>query len=93
VRVFISGPDSRAVQTELPDSFFKLSMGELKAEADMRKKKLEESQLLVPKFFKEKKAKDARKKYNATTIRIQFPDEVILQGVFGPWERTTALYE
>ncbi|KAI3946468.1 hypothetical protein MKX01_017684 [Papaver californicum] len=93
VRVFFSAPESRAAKIELPDSFYKLSMGEIKAEADMRKKKLTESQLLVPKSFREKQANDARKKYNAAIIRIQFPDEVILQGVFGPWERTTALYE
>lgn len=68
-------------------------MEEIKAEADRKKKKLAESQQLVPRSFREKQAKEARKKYKATIIRIQFPDEVILQGVFGPWERTTALYE
>ncbi|MCL7030571.1 hypothetical protein MKW94_028103 [Papaver nudicaule] len=93
VRVFIPAPNTEAANIELPDSFYKLSMEEIKAEADIRKKKLAESQLLVPRSFKEKQAKAARKKYNATTIRIQFPDEVILQGVFEPRERTTALYE
>ncbi|RZC61463.1 hypothetical protein C5167_023224 [Papaver somniferum] len=93
VRVFFSAPESKAAKIELPDSFYKLSMEEIKAEADRKKKKLAESQQLVPRSFREKQAKEARKKYKATIIRIQFPDEVILQGVFGPWERTTALYE
>lgn len=66
---------------------------ELKREADTRKKKNEESQLLVPKSWKEKQAKAARKKYKRCLIRIQFPDGVVLQGVFNPWEPTTSLYE
>lgn len=59
----------------------------------MRRKKLEESQLLIPRSFKEKQMKASQKKYRATCIRVQFPDGVVLQGVFSPWESTTALYE
>lgn len=59
----------------------------------MRKQKIAESQLLVPKSYKEKQAKAARRKYTRTVIRIQFPDGVVLQGVFSPWEPTIALYE
>jgi hypothetical protein len=59
----------------------------------MRKKKIAESQLLIPKSYKEKQAKAGRKRYKRTIIRIQFPDGVVLQGVFAPWESTTALYE
>ncbi|OVA11208.1 PUG domain [Macleaya cordata] len=93
VRVFFSVSESIAAKIELPDTFFNLSVGELKREADMRKKKIAESQLLIPKSYKERQAKAARKKYKTTVIRIQFPDEVVLQGVFLPWEPTTALYE
>lgn len=59
----------------------------------MRKKKIEESQLLIPKSYREKQAKAARKRYTKSIIRFQFPDGVVLQGVFGPWEQITALYE
>ena len=52
-----------------------------------------ESQLLIPKSFKEKQAKAARRRYRKTVIRIQFPDGVVLQGIFNPWERTSSLYE
>ena len=59
----------------------------------MRKKKIAESQLLIPKSYKEKQAKAARRRYRRIIIRIQFPDGVVLQGVFAPWEPTSALYE
>ncbi|XP_010271316.1 PREDICTED: plant UBX domain-containing protein 2 [Nelumbo nucifera] len=93
VRVFFSVPESIAAKINLPDSFYNLTAEELRKEADLRKKKIAESQLLIPKSYKEKQAKAARKRYKKTVIRIQFPDEVVLQGIFLPWEPTTALYE
>ncbi|KDP38104.1 hypothetical protein JCGZ_04747 [Jatropha curcas] len=93
IRVFFSVPESVAAKIELPDSFYYLSIDEVKREADARKKKIAESQLLIPKSYREKQAKAARKRYKRTLIRIQFPDGVVLQGVFAPWEQTTALYE
>ncbi|KAL4637907.1 hypothetical protein ACB092_03G111900 [Castanea dentata] len=93
VRVFFSVPESVAAKIELPDSFYNLSLEEIKREAEMRKKKMAESQLLIPKSFKEKQAKAARRRYRKTVIRIQFPDGVVLQGIFNPWERTSSLYE
>lgn len=93
IHVFFSVSESVAAKIELPDSFYKLSVDEVKREADARRKKIAESQLLVPKSFKEKQAKAARKRYTKTVIRVQFPDGVVLQGVFFPREPTTALYE
>lgn len=93
IRVFFAVPENVAANIELPDSFYKLSVEEVKREAIMRKQKIAESQLLVPKSYKEKQAKAARRKYTRTVIRIQFPDGVVLQGVFSPWEPTIALYE
>ncbi|KAL4018674.1 hypothetical protein IC575_022290 [Cucumis melo] len=93
IRVFFAVPENIAANIELPDSFYTLSVEEVKREAIMRKKKIAESQLLVPKSYKEKQAKAARRKYTRTVIRIQFPDGVVLQGVFSPWEPTSALYE
>ncbi|XP_016469424.1 plant UBX domain-containing protein 2-like [Nicotiana tabacum] len=93
IRVFFSVPESVAAKIELPDSFFNLSREELRREAEMRKKKLEDSKLLIPKSYREKQAKAARKKYTKSIIRIQFPDGVLLQGVFLPSEPTSALYE
>ncbi|XP_038875871.1 plant UBX domain-containing protein 2 [Benincasa hispida] len=93
IRVFFAVPENIAAHIELPDFFYKLSVEEVKREAIMRKQKIAESQLLVPKSYKEKQAKAARRKYTRTVIRIQFPDGVVLQGVFSPWEPTSALYE
>lgn len=59
----------------------------------MRKKKIDESQLLIPKSYREKQAKAARKKHTKTVIRVQFPDGIVLQAIFLPSEPTTALYE
>lgn len=93
VRVFFSVSESVAAKIELPDSFYNLSINEVKREAEMRRKKLAESQLLVPKSYKEKQTKAARKRHEKTVIRIQFPDGVVLQAFFSPREPTTALYE
>ncbi|KAL8142072.1 hypothetical protein V2J09_015104 [Rumex salicifolius] len=93
IRVFFSVSESVAAKIELPDSFFKLSVDEVKREADLRRKKIADSQLLVPKSYKEKQAKAARSRYTKSIIRIQFPDGVLLQGVFSPREPTSALYE
>lgn len=91
--MFFAVPESVAAKIELPDSFFNLSREELRREAEMRKKKIEESQLLIPKSYKEKMAKASKKRYTKTVIRIQFPDGVVLQGVFLPSEPTSSLYE
>lgn len=93
IKVFFSVPESVAAKIVLPDSFFNLSHEELRREAEMKRKKLEESKLLIPKSYREKQAKAARKRYTKSIIRIQFPDGVLLQGVFLPSERTSALYE
>ncbi|XP_059278611.1 plant UBX domain-containing protein 2 [Lycium ferocissimum] len=93
IKVFFSVSESVAAKIVLPDSFFNLSSEELRREAEMKRKKLEESKLLIPKSYREKQAKAARKKYTKSIIRIQFPDGVLLQGVFLPSEPTSALYE
>ncbi|GAV66669.1 UBX domain-containing protein/PUB domain-containing protein [Cephalotus follicularis] len=93
IRVFFSVPESIAAKIQLPDSFYNLSLAELEREDGMKKKKMAESQLLIPKSYREKQAKAARKKYSRTVIRVQFPDGMVLQAVFAPWETTTTLYE
>ncbi|CAL9170328.1 plant UBX domain-containing protein 2 [Musa acuminata AAA Group] len=93
VKVFFPVPESEAARIDLPDSFYNLSSTELKREADLRKKRLADSQLLIPKSYREKQAMAAKRKYKRAVVRVQFPDGVLLQGVFLPWEPTTALYE
>ncbi|XP_057544621.1 plant UBX domain-containing protein 2 [Amaranthus tricolor] len=93
IKVFFSVPESVAARIELPDSFYNRTSEELRREYELRKKKLADSQLLIPKSYKEKQAQAARRQYTRTIIRIQFPDGVVLQGVFSPKEPTSALYE
>ncbi|KAJ0240499.1 Plant UBX domain-containing protein 2 [Hirschfeldia incana] len=93
IRVFFSVAENVASRIEVPESFYSLSADEIKREADLRRKKIAESQLLIPRSYKEKQAKAARKRYKRSMIRVQFPDGVVLQGVFAPWEPTIALYE
>ncbi|KAL9265830.1 Plant UBX domain-containing protein [Drosera capensis] len=92
-RIFFSTPGNVAARIEVPESFYNLSSAELRREAEMRKKKIADSQLLVLKSYREKQAKAARRRYNKTLIRVQFPDGVVLQGIFYPWEPTSNLYE
>ncbi|XP_066390215.1 plant UBX domain-containing protein 2-like [Miscanthus floridulus] len=93
IRVFVSVPGSSVAQNDVPDSFYKLSGEEIRNEAKMRRERLEQSRLLIPKSYKEKQALAARQKYKQAVIRVQFPDRMILQGVFLPGEATSSLYE
>ncbi|KAL0326853.1 UNVERIFIED_CONTAM: Plant UBX domain-containing protein 2 [Sesamum angustifolium] len=93
IRVFFSVPESVASRIEVPASFYNVTAEELKREADARKKKIEESKLLIPKSYREKQAQAAKKRYKRTIIRIQFPDKVVLQAIFSPSESTGTLYE
>lgn len=93
VRVFFCTSEMAAARIELPESFYNRSAEEVRREAEMRRKKLADSQLLIPKSYKEKQALALKKRYKRTLIRIQFPDGVLLQGEFLPWEPTSALYK
>ncbi|XP_015696511.2 plant UBX domain-containing protein 2 [Oryza brachyantha] len=93
IRVFFSVSESSAAENDLPDSFYSLSNEEIRSEAKMRRERLEQSRLLIPKSYKEKQALAARQKYKQALIRIQFPDGVILQGMFLPAEPISSLYE
>jgi UBX domain-containing protein 6 len=77
----------------VPESFYNLSATELKKEAAARRKKIEESQMLIPKSWKEKQAAIARKRFKGTVVRVQYPDGLLVQGFFRPGEPTSALYE
>ncbi|EEC75800.1 hypothetical protein OsI_12736 [Oryza sativa Indica Group] len=93
IRVFFSVAASSVAENDLPDYFYSLSNEEVRNEAKMRRGRLEQSWLLIPKSYKEKQALAARQKYKQALIRIPFPDGVILQGVFLPTEPISSLYE
>ncbi|CAM6010723.1 unnamed protein product [Sphagnum balticum] len=93
MRLFHASDENQAAKIELPDSFFEVTASEVKMEAASRKKRLEEGQLLIPKSFRAKQASIAQQRYKAALIRVQFPDGIVLQGMFLPGELTSAIYQ
>lgn len=77
---------------ELPDEFYDLTFDDAKVllrDAKRRREELEEAPLLTNvqrQFNREKQTLSLLKKYHYTIIRIQFPDQFILQGLFRPLE-------
>ncbi|XP_071632672.1 tether containing UBX domain for GLUT4 isoform X2 [Temnothorax longispinosus] len=77
---------------ELPDSFFDLDLHDAKAllrDAKRRREQLEDAPLLTEtqrQLDRDKHILDRLNKYRRTVIRIQFPDQFVLQGLFGPLE-------
>ncbi|XP_032689359.1 tether containing UBX domain for GLUT4 isoform X2 [Odontomachus brunneus] len=77
---------------ELPDSFFDLNLHDAKTllrDAKRRREQLESAPLLTEaqrQLDRDKRILDQLNKYRRTVIRIQFPDQFVLQGLFGPLE-------
>ncbi|XP_076175886.1 tether containing UBX domain for GLUT4 isoform X2 [Ptiloglossa arizonensis] len=77
---------------ELPDDFFDLTVDDAKVllrDAKRYRENLEEAPLLTNvqrQFNEEKRILNQLNKYRYTIIRIQFPDQFILQGLFRPLE-------
>ena len=77
---------------ELPDEFYDLTFDDAKVllrDAKRRREELEEAPLLTNvqrQFNREKQTLTLLNKYHYTIIRIQFPDQFILQGLFRPLE-------
>lgn len=77
---------------ELPDSFFDLDLHDAKTllrDAKRHREQLEGAPLLTEaqrQFDREKHILDRLNKYRRAVIRVQFPDQYVLQGLFGPLE-------
>lgn len=77
---------------ELPDSFFDLDLHDAKTllrDAKRRREQLEDAPLLTEaqrQLDRNKHILDQLVKYRRTVIRIQFPDQFVLQGLFEPLE-------
>ncbi|CAK9806839.1 Tether containing UBX domain for GLUT4 [Anthophora quadrimaculata] len=82
---------------EMPDDFYDLTVDDAKIllrDAKRYRKQLEEAPLLTNvqrKLNQEKETLNQLHKYRYTIIRIQFPDEFVLQGLFRPMERVQAI--
>ncbi|EZA47484.1 Tether containing UBX domain for GLUT4 [Ooceraea biroi] len=77
---------------ELPDSFFDLDLHDartLMRDAKRRRERLEDAPLLTEaqrQLDQDKHILEQLSKYRRTVIRVQFPDQFVLQGLFGPLE-------
>ncbi|KYN31443.1 Tether containing UBX domain for GLUT4 [Trachymyrmex septentrionalis] len=82
---------------ELPDSFFDLDLQDAKTllrDAKRRREQLEEAPLLTEaqrQLDQNKHILDRLVKYRRAVIRIQFPDQFVLQGLFEPLETIKAI--
>lgn len=74
---------------ELPDSFFDLDLHDAKTllrDVKRRREQLEDAPLLTEtqrQLDRDKHTLDQLNKYRHTVIRVQFPDQFVLQGQFG----------
>ncbi|XP_011862630.1 PREDICTED: tether containing UBX domain for GLUT4 [Vollenhovia emeryi] len=77
---------------ELPDSFFDLDLHDAKTllrDAKRRREQLEDAPLLTEtqrQLDRDKHILDRLNKYRRAVIRVLFPDQFVLQGLFGPLE-------
>lgn len=78
-------PSDHVLRFDLPESFYSLTLDEIRREQDTKTEEVELSRQLRTKEMREKPVKS--KKYNYTIIRVRFPDGHILQGTFGIYEK------
>lgn len=79
---------SGSFSSELPDSFFDVTINDLKLMLRDLKRNREsmESAPLMTKELRDLEIQNKCRKYTKTVIRIQFPDRYVIQGVFNPNE-------
>lgn len=77
---------------ELPDSFFDLYLHDAKTllrDAKRRREQLEDAPFLTEaqrQLDRDKRILDQLNRYRHTVIRVQFPDQFVLQALFKPLE-------
>ncbi|XP_012278678.1 tether containing UBX domain for GLUT4 isoform X2 [Orussus abietinus] len=92
--------DARAIpHDELPSSFFELTVDDVRLlwrDAKRRREELEETPLAISahrQLQEDKNTLNQLNKYRRTVIRIQFPNQMVLQGLFGPLETIQAIID
>lgn len=79
-------PMQANMRTELPPSFFNLTLEDIGKEQQLRTEAVERNQMLRTKAMRERDEKQRLRKYKFSLIRIKFPDNLILQGTFSVHE-------
>lgn len=80
-------------RNELPASFFTMTPEEIKREQQLRSEAVERNQMLRTKAMREREHQQDLEKYKFSLIRIKFPDDIILQGTFGVYEKFQAVVD
>ncbi|XP_062591287.1 tether containing UBX domain for GLUT4-like [Saccostrea cucullata] len=86
---------STASNEDLPDEFFEITENDIrKMMVDLQKKaKSETDQPLLTRSMVQDRLESQYSKYQHVVIRVQFPDKVVLQGLFRPKETVHALHK
>ncbi|XP_061181046.1 tether containing UBX domain for GLUT4-like [Saccostrea echinata] len=86
---------STASNEDLPDEFFEITENDIrKMMVDLQKKAQSEmEQPLLTRSMVQERLESQYSKYQHVVIRIQFPDKVVLQGLFRPKETVHALHK
>lgn len=83
---------NQVLRDEVPDNFYDLTVTDAKIllrDAKRRRQELEEAPLLTDaqrQLNREKRILNQLHKYRCALIRVQFPDQHVLQGIFSPLE-------
>ncbi|XP_035681979.1 UBX domain-containing protein 6-like [Branchiostoma floridae] len=86
-------PRDRVADFRLPDAFYNLSADEIKREQQERTDSVQKSFQLRTKAMREREEQQNLRRYNFTLIRVRFPDNMLLQGVFRAQEKLSALVQ
>lgn len=76
---------------ELPDDFFEVTEQDIRKMMTDLQKKVECDQPLMTQAMRMAKIEEQYSKYDRVVIRIQFPDKLVLQGLFRPRETVFAV--
>ncbi|XP_078684794.1 UBX domain-containing protein 6-like [Branchiostoma floridae x Branchiostoma belcheri] len=86
-------PTDHVADFHLPDAFYNLTTDEIKREQQERTDAVQKSFQLRTKAMRERDEQQNLRRYNFTLIRVRFPDNLLLQGVFRAQERLSTLVQ
>lgn len=82
-----------ASNEDLPDEFFEINENDIKRMMVDLQKKVEADQPLLTRSMIQERLESKYAKYQQVVVRVQFPDKVVLQGLFRPKETVFALHK
>ncbi|CAH1784208.1 unnamed protein product [Owenia fusiformis] len=86
-------PSQYANRIEVPPDFYAVSQEEIKREQQARTEAVEKLGMLRTKAMRERDEQRELRKYRYTLLRIRFPDDIILQGIFRALDKLQSVME